>query len=143
MKTPTEAWLGVVSAEHAAIAAAEGWIQLNHGKRTNLARLSQGDGFVIYSSKQKMTDTKPLKMITQVGIVADEEPFLAEQPMSMGARGTIQPWRRKVDFAQITPVPIADLELELTSAPNWGYALRYGMVPLTPEDFAVIQKATS
>jgi len=43
---PERAWLAVVSAEHAAIGAQQGWIQLNHGKRNNLKRLHRGDGFV-------------------------------------------------------------------------------------------------
>jgi hypothetical protein len=140
--TPDRAWLGVVSAEHAARAAAKGWIQLNHGKRNNLVRLHRGDGFAFYSPKQRMGDKTPLRTITQLGVVADDEPYLADEEMMMtGEQGPIRPWRRKVDFAEVTAVAIADLTLELTSAPNWGYSLRYGLVPLTPADFATLRRA--
>ncbi|MDP9830602.1 EVE domain-containing protein [Kineosporia succinea] len=135
------AWMGVVSAEHAAIGAEQGWIQLNHGKRNSLGRLGRGDGFVFYSSKQRMSDTQPLRAVTQLGIVADDEPYQADEMMSMGTHGTFRPWRRNVEFVPVTPVPIADLPLELTSAPNWGYALRYGLVPLTLADFGLLRKA--
>ncbi len=87
---PERAWLGVVSAEHAAIGAAHGWIQLNHGKRNNLARLHLGDGFAFYSPTQRFGEKTPLRAITQIGIVADEEPYLAEEAQNMGARGTFR-----------------------------------------------------
>lgn len=140
-EVPERAWLGVVSAEHAARAAAQGWIQLNHGKRTNLVRLHRGDGFAFYSPKQRMADKTPLRMITQLGVVTDDEPYLADEEMTMtGSAGLIRPWRRNVSFVNVTPVPIADLALELTSTPNWGYSLRYGLVPLTPADFVLLRK---
>ncbi len=141
-EAPERAWLGVVSAEHAARAAEMGWIQLNHGKKTNLKRLHRGDGFAFYSPKQRMSDTKPLRMITQLGVVTDEEPYLADEEMTMtGSQNPIRPWRRNVSFVNVTPVSIADLSLELTSTPNWGYSLRYGLVPLTPADFVLLRKA--
>ncbi|GAA3633999.1 EVE domain-containing protein [Kineosporia mesophila] len=138
-----QAWMGVVSAEHAAIGAEKGWIQLNHGKRNNLRRLRRGDGFVFYSSKQRMSDTKPLRAVTQLGVVADDEPYQADEMMSMGAHGTFRPWRRDVAFEPVTPVAIADVVLELTSAPNWGYALRYGLVPLSLADFETLRGVMS
>ncbi len=89
-----------------------------------------------------MSDTKPLRMITQLGVVTDEEPYLADEEMTMtGSQNPIRPWRRNVSFVNVTPVSIADLSLELTSTPNWGYSLRYGLVPLTPADFVLLRKA--
>jgi hypothetical protein len=40
-------------------------------------------------------------------------------------------------------VPIADLRdrLALTAKPNWGYALRRGLIELSAEDFALIHAA--
>ena len=132
------AWLGVVSAEHARIAAEHGFIQLNHGKRYNLQRLGGGDGFVIYSPTERFGDKTPLRAFTALGIVADEEPYLAEV-MSMGARGNIRPWRRRVDFLPVRPAALRDVRLQLTQEPNWGYQLRRGLVSLPAEDFAVLR----
>jgi hypothetical protein len=135
---PEQAWLGVVSAEHARIAVQQKFIQLNHGKRHNVARLRRGDGFVIYSPTNRFGDTTPLRAFTALGLVADDEPYLAE-PMSMGSHGTVCPWRRRVDFLAVEPVPLRELELELTRQPNWGYQLRRGLVSLPVEDFEALQ----
>ena len=39
-------WLGVVSREHVLRGVEVGIVQVNHGKRTPLERLSPGDGFL-------------------------------------------------------------------------------------------------
>ena len=134
-----QAWLGVVSAEHARRAAEGGFIQLNHGKRPGVARLRQGDGFAIYSPTERLGDKKPLRAFTALGIVADAEPYLAE-PMDMGAHGIVRPWRRRVEFLTVQPAALRDLDsaLELTRQPDWGYQLRRGLVALTPDDFNLL-----
>ncbi|GAB3271072.1 EVE domain-containing protein [Kineosporia babensis] len=137
MSDPQRAWLGVVSADHAQIAAAHGWIQLNHGKRNNLARLRRGDGFAFYSPTQRLGDKQPLRAVTQIGIVTDDEAYQADEAMQMGGSELIRPWRRTVDFRPSRPVPVRDLagQLDLTREPNWGYSLRFGLLPLSLEDF--------
>ncbi len=61
--------------------------------------------------------------------------------MSMGHRGTVEPWRRTIAFERIAPIPLTDVsaELQLTDSPSWGYQLRRGLVSLAPEDFAVLR----
>jgi hypothetical protein len=137
-----QAWLGVVSAEHAQRAVEGGFVQLNHGKRPGVARLREGDGFAIYSPTDRFGDKKPLRAFTALGIVVDAEPYLAE-PMNMGTHGTVRPWRRRVDFLPVDPVALRDLdgELRLTQAPDWGYQLRRGLVSLAAEDFEVLRAA--
>lgn len=136
------AWLGVVSADHTRRAVDGGFIQLNHGKRYGVARLRQGDGFAIYSPTERYGEKTPLRAFTALGVVADEAPYQAE-PMSMGARGTIEPWRRRIEFLPVRRAVLRDLDLELTRAPNWGYQLRRGLVPLAPEDFAALREVMS
>jgi hypothetical protein len=75
-------------------------------------------------------------------VVADEAPYEAE-PMSMGARGTISPWRRRIEFLPVRRAGLRGLDLELTRTPKWGYQLRRGLVPLDPDDFAVLREAMS
>jgi EVE domain len=134
------AWLGVVSAEHAQRGVEGGFIQLNHGKRPGVARLREGDGFAIYSPTDRYREKTPLRAFTALGIVADAEPYLAE-PMDMGTHGTVRPWRRRVEFFSVDPVPVHDLDLLLTQAPNWGYQLRRGLVSLPVEDFETLRAA--
>ncbi|TQJ11246.1 EVE domain-containing protein [Kribbella jejuensis] len=132
------AWLGVVSADHTQRAVQGGFIQLNHGKRYGVARLHRGDGFAIYSPTEHYLEKRPLRAFTALGVVADDAPYQAE-PMSMGPRGTIQPWRRRIDFLPAHRVPLTEVALNLTKSPNWGYQLRRGLVPLEPEDFESLQ----
>ncbi|MFJ9866852.1 EVE domain-containing protein [Streptomyces sp. NPDC101165] len=141
--SPERAWLGVVSAEHARHASRHGWIQLNHGDRRNLARMRRGDGFVFYSPTEHMGDRAGLRAFTALGVIADEEPYLADEVMNMGARGTVRPWRRAVDFEDVHAAglrTVAD-DLALTQRPNWGYGLRFGLVPLAVEDFELLRAA--
>ncbi|MGW5187793.1 EVE domain-containing protein [Kribbella sp. NPDC004138] len=142
MNDLNRAWLGVVSADHTQRAVDGGFIQLNHGKRYGVARLRKGDGFAIYSPTERYGEKTPLRAFTALGVVADDAPYQAE-PMSMGARGTIEPWRRRIEFLPVRRAALRDFELKLTRQANWGYQLRRGLVPLDPDDFAVLREAMS
>ncbi|MEU4193560.1 EVE domain-containing protein [Kribbella sp. NPDC026611] len=137
-----QAWLGVVSADHSRRAVEGGFIQLNHGKRYGVARLRKGDGFAIYSPTEQYGEKRPLRAFTALGIVADEAPYQAE-PMSMGRRGTVEPWRRRIEFLPVRRADVHALDLHLTREANWGYQLRRGLVPLAPEDFEVLRSVMS
>ena len=136
------AWLGVISADHTQRAVEGGFIQLNHGKRYGVARLHAGDGFAIYSPTEQYREKRPLRAFTALGVVADEAPYQAE-PMSMGDRGIVQPWRRRIEFLPVHRADLRAVELRLTQQPNWGYQLRRGLVPLEPEDFEALRSAMS
>jgi hypothetical protein len=142
MNDLNRAWLGVVSAEHTQRAVDGGFIQLNHGKRYGVARLRRGDGFVIYSPTERLGDKSPLRAFTALGTVADDAPYQAE-PMSMGARGTVEPWRRRIEFVPVRRATLQDVNLKLTEAANWGYQLRRGLVQLEVEDFEVLRAVMS
>ncbi|HZX07564.1 hypothetical protein [Kribbella sp.] len=138
MNEVQKAWLGVVSADHTQRAVSGSFIQLNHGKRYGVARLRRGDGFAIYSPTERYGEKRPLRAFSALGVVADDEPYQAE-PMSMGARGTIQPWRRRIEFFPVHRAMLRDVDLELTREANWGYQLRRGLVPLTVADFEALR----
>ena len=140
---PERAWLGVVSADHASQAAGQNWIQLNHGRRNSLTRLRRGDGFVFYSPTQRLGDRKPLRAVTQLGIVADDGPFQADELVQMREADPVHPWRRIVRFTPARPVPVGDLagQLDLTRRPGWGHSLRFGLVALSVNDFEVLRRA--
>lgn len=142
MNCVQRAWLGVVSADHTQRAVEGGFIQLNHGKRYGVARLRQGDGFAIYSPTERYLEKRPLRAFTALGVVIDEAPY-QDVPMSMGDRGMVRPWRRRIEFLPVRRAALHDLTLELTQAPNWGYQLRRGLVPLEPADFENLREAMS
>ncbi|MBK6871107.1 MAG: EVE domain-containing protein [Kineosporiaceae bacterium] len=130
------AWLGVVSAEHVARGVALGIAQTNHGKRTGLARMSLGDGLIYYSPQHRLGGSEPVRAFTAVGRIADEVIWQADE-------GSFRPWRRRVEYdLDARSVPIAQLRdrLDLTAAPNWGYALRRGLLPLSERDVDLIRE---
>jgi hypothetical protein len=130
-------WLGVVSRDHVLRGVEQGIAQIGHGKSAGLRRLSAGDGFVYYSPRASFPDGAPVRAFTAVGRVADDEVWQADE-------GDFKPWRRRIDYESgATEAPIADLKdrLDLTAKPNWGYALRRGLVELTAEDFDLIRGA--
>lgn len=148
----TRYWLGVVCRDHVRRGTGLGIAQLGHGKRSGLARLSAGDWLVYYSPRTSLRGGVPLQAFTAIGEVADEVIWQADE-------GEFQPWRRQVRYLpDAVEVPIGGFGgsggfgdfggsggsgggLDLTSAPNWGYRLRAGLVELTPSDFARIRSA--
>lgn len=130
-------WLGVVSRDHVLRGVEKGIAQIGHGKATGLRRMSAGDGFVYYSPRDAYPKGAPVKAFTAIGRVADDEVWQADE-------GEFKPWRRRIDYEPgVVQVPISDLSdrLDLTAKPNWGYALRRGLLELSAKDFALIHAA--
>ncbi|WP_055525383.1 EVE domain-containing protein [Streptomyces graminilatus] len=130
-------WLGVVCRDHVRRGTKAGIVQLGHGKRPGLARLSPGDRLVYYSPRTSLRDGEPLQAFTAIGEITDDEIWQADE-------GDFRPWRRRARYAEhATEVPIRrfDGSLDLTSAANWGHQLRRGLVELTEDDFRRIRSA--
>lgn len=127
-------WLAVVSAAHVRRAVALGIGQVGHGKRAGLARMRSGDTLVYYSSVENLGDRTALRSFTALGVVADDEIWQADE-------GDFKPFRRRVSFEAVRPLPLAQVhdELHLTTQPNWGYQLRRGLVALDEHDIAVLR----
>ncbi|WP_431682424.1 EVE domain-containing protein [Kitasatospora sp. KL5] len=130
------AWLGVVCRDHVARGTELGIAQLNHGRRDSIARLGPGDWLVYYSPRTSLAGGRPLRAFTAIGRVADDEIWQADE-------GGFKPWRRRVDYLPAADAPLArfDGALDLTSAPNWGYRLRRGLVELTDHDLGLVRAA--
>lgn len=131
-------WLAVASAEHVRIGRAAGFMQVNHGKRAPLLRMKPGDGVIYYSPSTVMDRKDGLSSFTAIGTVREGEPY--EGHMATG----FTPWRRDVDWRPSREAPIRPLLglLDLTRGnPNWGYQLRFGLLPISAEDFRVIGEA--
>ncbi|WP_076263595.1 EVE domain-containing protein [Intrasporangium flavum] len=129
-------WLGVVSAAHVRRGVELGIAQVHHGQRPGLARMAAGDGFVYYSPREEMGGGAPCRAFTAVGRIADDEIWQADE-------GDFRPYRRRVDWEQADPVPLAELtgRLLLTRSPGWGQGLRRGLLPLDEADFRLVEQA--
>jgi len=130
------AWLGVASAEHVRRGVGLGIAQIGHGKRSGLARMKEGDTLVYYSPVERLGDKTPLRQFTAIGTIADGEIWQADE-------GDFKPFRRRVCYEDAQPVPVEDVKthLQLTTAPNWGYQLRRGLVSLDAGDVAVLRES--
>lgn len=71
-------WVIVASRDHALRGVQSGFIMANHGKRAPLARMSVGDGILIYSPTTTYPRGTPLRAITIVGEVTGTEPEPSE-----------------------------------------------------------------
>jgi hypothetical protein len=128
----------VASAEHVRLGRSGGFMQAGHGKAAPLRRLKPGDHVVCYSPTVSFGSKERLQAFTAIGVVRDGEPYRCD----MG--GGFHPFRRDVAWAEAAEAPIAPLldALELAAGkPNWGYQLRFGLLPISPHDCRLIAAA--
>lgn len=132
----TRGWLGVVSAAHVRRGIELGIAQINHGKRAPLARMHVGDTLIYYSPTEQRGDRAPYQRFTAIGAFPDDDIWQADE-------GSFKPYRRRIDYLPTRPAPLAELRprLHLTQEPNWGYQLRYGLIPLDTHDVEIITEA--
>ncbi|MDN5796644.1 MAG: EVE domain-containing protein, partial [Intrasporangium sp.] len=71
--TARRQWVIVVSRDHARRGVEGGFVMANHGKRAPLARMSRGDGILIYSPTTTYPHGAPLRAVTFVGEVTGEQ----------------------------------------------------------------------
>ncbi|MBZ6077655.1 EVE domain-containing protein [Microvirga puerhi] len=132
-------WLAVACATHVRRGRAAGFMQICHGKASPLRRIRPGDVVVYYSPTVTFQGGDRLQAFTAIGIVADGEPYQVD----MG--GGFHPYRRDVQWLPAVEAPILPLldTLHLTAGRrNWGYQLRFGLLPLTECDIGLIAAAT-
>ena len=131
-------WLGVVSRSHVVRGVAGGFAQVCHGKSAPLARMKSGDRLVYYSPSEELGGRPTVRAFTAIGTIKDDHIFAFEM-----APGFV-PFRRNVVYDEhVRSVSVDELRLslELTQMPNWGMALRRGLLPLSAADFATTARA--
>jgi EVE domain-containing protein len=118
-------WVIVVSRDHARRGIDGGFVMANHGKRPPLARMSVGDGILIYSPTTSYPRGEPLRAVTVVGEVTGEEP----EPSEVIPGG----FRRAARLREIDPLPLEQIRDHLPVA-----RLRFGFLELDGVDAAAI-----
>lgn len=93
----------------------------NHGKRPPLARMSAGDGILIYSPTTTFPGGEPLRAVTFVGEVTGAEP----EP-SVAIPGG---FRRAATLREIVPLPLDDVRDHLPVS-----RIRFGFFELGQAD---------
>ena len=141
MSTPNTTgrdWIAVASAEHVAIGRRQGYMQVGHGKQAPLKRLHAGDRVAYYSPVRVFGTKQVCQAFTAVGVVRDDRIYQAD--MGDG----FEPYRRDVDWLEAHEAPIRPLLDTLSFSrgkPNWGAALRFGLLAVTPADLQAIAQA--
>lgn len=130
-------WVAVASAEHVRIGRSQGFMQVCHGRCAPLRRIQQGDRVVYYSPTEVFGTKDKLQAFTAIGTVKAGEPYQAD----MG--GGFHPYRRNVIWVEAQQTPIKALldQLDFTTAKNWGYQLRFGLLEVSEQDMDCIRAA--
>ena len=118
-------WVIVASRDHARRGLTSGFIMANHGKRSPLARMSPGDGVLIYSPTTTYPDGEPLRAVTIVGEVTGDEP----EPSDVIAGG----FRREANLREIEPLPLEEIREHLSVS-----RIRFGFFELEAPDAEAI-----
>lgn len=118
-------WVIVASRDHARRGVSDGFVMANHGKRPPLARMSPGDGVLIYSPKTSHPHGESLRAVTIVGDVTGIEP----EPSDVIPGG----FRRAVSLREIEPLPLEVIREHLPVS-----RLRFGFFELAKADAEAI-----
>ncbi|CAA9369389.1 MAG: hypothetical protein AVDCRST_MAG21-537 [uncultured Nocardioidaceae bacterium] len=115
----------VASRDHARRGLTSGFVMANHGRRSPLARMSPGDGVLIYSPTTTYPDGEPLRAVTIVGEVTGDEP----EPSDVIAGG----FRREANLREIEPLPLEEIREHLSVS-----RIRFGFFELEAPDAEAI-----
>lgn len=115
----------VASRDHARRGLSAGFVMANHGKRPPLARMSPGDGILIYSPTTTYPKGEPLRAITIVGEVTGDEP----EPSDVIEGG----FRRAARLRELEPLPLEEIREHLPVS-----RIRFGFFELGAEDAEAI-----
>ena len=120
-------WVVVASRDHARRGTEGGFIMANHGKKAPLARMSRGDGILVYSPTTTFPKGEPLRAVTFVGEVTGDAP----EPSDVIPGG----FRRAADLREVEPVPLADIRDHLPAS-----RIRFGCFEIDAADAEAIRR---
>lgn len=128
-------WVNTISLDHVVGGVEGGFTQADHGSPTRLAKMAAGDGIVFYSPRASLQSGSPVQEFTAWGTFTADPIYQVEQAPEF------HPWRRRIDFHPVTPVPIRPMlgELSFIRDPaGWGMVFRRGLFEIPRADFELI-----
>ena len=114
-------WVIVVSRDHARRGLEAGFIMANHGRRDGIARMTRGDGILVYSPTTTYPGGEPLRAVTMVGEVTGDAP----EPSEVIAGG----FRRAASLREIEPLPLEHVREHLHVS-----RIRFGLYEISAAD---------
>jgi hypothetical protein len=131
-------WIAVISADHAAEAAREGFFACSHGDGRAAARPANGDRFAYYATRERYGEGGPVQAFVALGRILDQAPSPRE---IAGFPAQV----RRAAYEAVGCAPVRPLIPRLgfvrDKGSHWGMAFRRGLFTIAPEDFAVIEAA--
>jgi len=118
-------WVIVASRDHARRGLHGGFVMANHGKRSPLARMSPGDGVLIYSPTTTYPHGEPLRAVTIVGEVTGAEP----EPSDVMTSG----FSRAATLREVQPLHLDEIRQHLPVS-----RIRFGFFELDAVDAEAI-----
>lgn len=131
-------WINTVSRSHVERGRQGGFTQANHGRATNLRRLSQGDLIAFYSPRTDYPNGESLQQFTALARVLDDMPYQVQMAPDF------HPFRRNVEYLDCEPAAIQPLigALEfIQDKQKWGFPFRRGFFEIPADDFQHIARA--
>lgn len=133
--TMSKYWIAAISKEHTELAIKGNFIQVCHGKKAPLKRMTKDDYIIVYSSKITMKENKKCQMFTALGRVIDDHTYSFEMTEEF------KPFRRNIEFMkcnQISIIPMIENLEFISDKKYWGYPFRYGFFEINENDFNFI-----
>jgi hypothetical protein len=131
-------WIAVISADHAAAAAAGGFFACSHGDGRAAARPANGDRFTYYATRERYGAGDPVQAFVALGRILDDAP-------SPRAIAGFEAQVRRAAYEAVGRAPVRPLIPRLgflrDKGRHWGMAFRRGLFTVAPEDFATIEVA--
>ena len=95
-------WIAVISADHAAAAARDGFFACSHGDGRAAARPSLGDRFAYYAPRERYGEGEPVQAFVALGRILDEGP----SPRTIGS---FEAQVRRADYEPVGRAPVRPL----------------------------------
>jgi hypothetical protein len=131
-------WIAVISADHAASAAQDGFFACSHGVGRAVARPANGDRFAYYAPREALGAGEAVQAFVALGRTLDDAP----SPRMIGGFEAQVRWAayEPVGRAPVRPL-LERLAFTRGKGSHWGMAFRRGLFAVSLEDFAVIEDA--
>ena len=128
----------MISADHAAAAARDGFFACSHGDGRAAARPATGDRFAFYAPRERRGEGEPVQAFVALGRILDDRPA----PRLIG-RFEAQVRRAAYEPAGRAPVRplLPRLSFLRDRGSHWGMAFRRGLFAVPEDDFDTIAAA--
>ncbi len=133
-------WIGVAVAEHIRIGAEEGFCAFAHGNHKAVGKLSLGDRFLYYATKEHFENGQSTGQAVQAFLASGE----VTGDVRADEREGYPAFVRNAKYDPLFNVPVKPLINRLSFIKNpqyWGMAFRRSLFEISESDYRIIMDA--